>query len=197
MSNSRNRSRRSARQSLICSSLGSSPRTGADGPISGVQPVQLPVPFPVLDPFDVLDVLSRSAAIPGPGSSPGSSVCLVLCDAAAEVVSVVIVHHTPSDVARQLSDLLHQTFRRHLDDPGSAQVASVIVALCRDGHLPEPDQAELQSWAVLEERLVPLGIEVPDLLVVTPEGWSSVVESNGTGWYDGTPLRELLGIGSS
>ena len=158
--------------------------------------VHLPTPLPVLDPFDVMEVLTRSNwAHPGRGSNHQRTVNVVLCSAAYEVISVVLIHDVPADGAESISDLLVSavTANEGSANEGSAtDVSRVMVVLGRGSSVAYPDLDELCSWRVLDERMAAIAVEVSDLLTVTPGIWSSMSLDHGPGWYDGTTLSALL-----
>ena len=153
--------------------------------------VHVPVPFPVLDPYDVIEVLTRTHAVaPGCAGPAERSVSVVLCDAAYEVITVLVVNDVPPDGADAVAALLVAALG---DDTALAErVARVVLVLGRGTSTSYPDDDELTSWAGLDHRLGALEVEVADLLTVTALCWSSMSLDHGTGWYDGTGLAELL-----
>lgn len=153
--------------------------------------VHLPTPLPVLDPFDVMEVLTRSNwAHPAQGSNHQRTVNVVLCDAAYEVITVVLVHDVPADGAESISELLVSAVTAN--EGLATDVSRVVVVLGRGSCVAYPDVDELCSWRVLDERMAAIAVEVSDLLTVTPGIWSSMSLDHGPGWYDGTTLSALL-----
>lgn len=153
--------------------------------------VHLPTPLPVLDPFDVMEVLSRSNwAHPGQGSHHQRTVNVVLCNAAYEVITVVLIHDVPADGADAISELLVSAVAAN--EGLATDVSRVVVVLGRGSSVAYPDVDELCSWRVLDERMAAIAVEVTDLLTVTPGMWSSMSLDHGPGWYDGTTLSALL-----
>ncbi len=153
--------------------------------------VHLPTPLPVLDPFDVMEVLTRSNwAHPAQGSDHQRTVNVVLCNAAYEVITVVLIHDVPADGAESISELLVSAVTAN--EGLATDVSRVVVVLGRGSCVAYPDVDELCSWRVLDERMAAIAVEVSDLLTVTPGIWSSMSLDHGPGWYDGTTLSALL-----
>jgi hypothetical protein len=150
---------------------------------------RLPVAQPILEPHDVIEILHQSVCI---DRTMEPTVAVLMCDAAAELLTLLVVNHAPvdSNVTDTLADPLIRSLR-------TSDVAYIVVALIGPDSDRLPGGGDIGEWAPLAMRLGSYGIEIPDVLLITPTWWSSLALDHGEPdidqWYgNGEGLIELL-----